>query len=300
MEMKTSFISMKVDQLPVTATSYPGSLFTHIKPTIMTSNEILKADVLDILFDNRNKQYGAYLLRKNYNNRLGMALGISLSSILLFFFLAQFTRSSSSVIYSDKKEEIVVIDKVIPPGIKKPDPIIAKRTKPAPAKERSFIKPIIKEDDLVQNPMTTQEDLITSFISNRNVDGSPENSIPIIREAVAEKLPVKQEVKSTEMLPSREPEFPGGQVAWMNFLRKNLNAPAELESGDKKTVSIRFFVSVEGTITDFEVIRSAGRVFDNEVIRVLKKMPKWKPAIQNGQAIARAFTQPVTFVGVEE
>jgi protein TonB len=86
----------------------------------------------------------------------------------------------------------------------------------------------------------------------------------------------------------------------MNFLQRNLNAPSGLEPGEKKTVSIRFFVSVDGEITDFEVIQSAGRAFDNEVIRVLKKMPRWKPAIQNGQPIARAFTQPVTFVGMEE
>jgi periplasmic protein TonB len=272
----------------------------HIKPTIMTSNEILKADVLDILFDHRNKQYGAYVLRKHYNSRLGLALGISLSSVLLFFFLARLDRSSGPVIYDDKKE-VVVIDRVVPPGIKKPDPIIPKQTTPPPAvKERNFVNLIIKEDDLVKNPMTTQNDLINSLISNRNIEGPAANSIPIIKEAVVEKTPAKEEVNPTERLPSREPEFPGGQTAWINFLQKNLIAPSELEAGEKKTVSIRFFVSVDGEITDFEVVQSAGRVFDNEVIRVLRKMPKWKPAIQNGQAIARAFTQPVTFVGIEE
>ena len=86
----------------------------------------------------------------------------------------------------------------------------------------------------------------------------------------------------------------------MNFLQRNLNAPSELEPGEKKTVSIRFFVSVDGAITDFEIVQSAGKTFDSEVIRVLKKMPKWRPAIQHGQPIARAFTQPVTFVGMEE
>ncbi len=59
----------------------------------MTSNEILKADMLDILFDNRNKQYGAYTLRKNYNSRLSMALGISLTTILFVFFLMKIDRS---------------------------------------------------------------------------------------------------------------------------------------------------------------------------------------------------------------
>lgn len=266
----------------------------------MTSNEILKADVLDILFDNRNKQYGAYALRKNYNNRLGMALGISLSSVLLFLFLAQFNYSSGSASDRKEKDEVVVTDALIPP-IKKQEIIIPKQTTPPPpVKERTFVNLVIKDDKLVKNPMTTQDDLINSLISNRNVDGPAANNIPIINEAVVEKTPVKEEVKPIDIAPSREPEFPGGQPAWMNFLQRNLNAPSELEAGQKKTVSIRFFVSVDGAITDFEVVQSGGKNFDNEVIRVLKKMPRWKPAIQNGQPIARAFTQPVTFVGMEE
>jgi periplasmic protein TonB len=266
----------------------------------MTSNEILKADVLDILFDNRNKQYGAYALRKNYNSRLGMALGISLSSVLLFLFLSQFDYSSRSVGRTGEKDEVVVSDQIIPP-IKKQEIIVPKQTTPPlPAKERTFINLVIKEDDLVENPMTTQDDLMNSIISSRNIDGPAVNNIPIINETVVEKAPVKEEVKPIDIAPSREPEFPGGQEAWMNFLQRNLNAPSELEAGQKKTVRIRFFVSVDGAITDFEVVQSAGKTFDNEVIRVLKKMPRWKPAIQNGQPIARAFTQPVTFVGMEE
>ena len=83
-------------------------------------------------------------------------------------------------------------------------------------------------------------------------------------------------------------------------MQKNLIAPEELEAGDKKMVAIRFQVSPEGVVTNFEVVQSAGKSFDNEVIRVLRKMPRWKPAIQNGQPVARAFTQPVTFVGVEQ
>ena len=98
----------------------------------------------------------------------------------------------------------------------------------------------------------------------------------------------------------RVPEFPGGMKAWTNFLSNNLETPSQLESGEKKTVMIRFKVATDGSVTGFEVVLSAGSVYDNEVIRVLKKMPKWKPAIQNGHIVATSFTQPVTFVGVEQ
>jgi len=266
----------------------------------MTSNEILKADILDILFDNRNKQYGAYALRKNYNNRLSLALAISLSSLLLVFLLSRLHGTTASVKHENDKSEIV-IDHVIPPDIKKPEHRIPIRSVPTPVvRERVFVTPVIKEDKLVDNPMPDRSEFLTSLISNINKDGMDASHIPIIKESVPATL--KEEPKlSSEFLPfEREPEFPGGQTAWLNFLQKNLIAPDQLEPGDKKMVSIRFHVSAEGTVTSFEIIQSAGKIFDNEVIRVLKKMPKWKPAIQNGQPVSRAFSQPVTFVGVEQ
>ena len=59
-------------------------------------------------------------------------------------------------------------------------------------------------------------------------------------------------------------------------------------------------VSTDGSITNFEVLKSGGESFDREVIRVLKKMPKWKPAIQNGHPAATSFTQPVSFMVHEQ
>src|SRR3954462_11120536 len=87
----------------------------------MTSKEILRADVLDILFDNRNKQYGAYILRKEYNSRLGTALSISLGLILLL--LSGFTFFKSNGSYKEKEKELMVLDRVVPPKVKKPDPV---------------------------------------------------------------------------------------------------------------------------------------------------------------------------------
>ncbi len=96
------------------------------------------------------------------------------------------------------------------------------------------------------------------------------------------------------------PEFPGGPEAWSKFLNRHLQTPADLEAGEKKTVLISFLVDADGSVTGFKVVRSGGNAFDNEVIRVLKKMPKWKPAIQNGHPVVVPFTQPVTFVGFEQ
>ena len=67
-----------------------------------------------------------------------------------------------------------------------------------------------------------------------------------------------------------------------------------------KLCMVKFIVGEDGKVTAFEVVQSGGAAFDNEVIRVLKKMPQWKPAIQNGQTVKAMFTQPVTFQSVEE
>jgi len=263
----------------------------------MTSNEILKADVLDILFDTRNKQYGAYALRKNYNSRLSIALGISLSTILFVFFLVKIDRSPK---FETVKHDSEILVKTI--HIPREEKVIVPAVKKFPVHEfrqKQFTKMVIVDKKNVE-PLADIRDLDSNVISNRTVNGPALTSaMPIINEQV---VSVEKETKTVakEAPVQREPEFPGGQEAWISFLRKNLNSPQELEPGDKKMVSIRFQVSPEGAVTNFEIIQSAGKVFDNEVIRVLKKMPKWKPAIQNGEPVARAFSQPVTFVGIEQ
>ncbi|MDB5253209.1 MAG: hypothetical protein JWP27_2378, partial [Flaviaesturariibacter sp.] len=98
----------------------------------------------------------------------------------------------------------------------------------------------------------------------------------------------------------KEPEFPGGKAAWAAFLNRYLQVPDNLDAGERRSVAVRFWVGTDGSVTNFQVVQSGGRSFDNEVIRVLRKMPKWRPAIQNGQPVATGFTQPVTFTAVEQ
>jgi protein TonB len=94
--------------------------------------------------------------------------------------------------------------------------------------------------------------------------------------------------------------FPGGTSAWLNFLQRYLQSPDELEAGQRVEVKVRFWIDVDGSLSRFEIVQSGGASFDKEVLRVMKKMPKWEPARQNKHYVAVAFTQPVTFVGVEE
>lgn len=259
----------------------------------MTSNEILKADVLDILFEHRNKKYGAYTLRKYYQQRLSIALGSSLGAVFLFFFLLP--RNLSTVVIGKHNDNVVIKSMEVPKEIKKELP--PQQKKQVLFKQKILVPPVLVNTNVLPPP-TDIRDLINSDISNKTFEGAINPGIsPISQPTVA---PAETKTVMEWKPDQKEPEFPGGQEAWLNFLRKNLMTPEELESGEKKMVEIRFVVATDGLVTGFEVVQSAGKIFDNEVIRVLKKMPRWKPAVQNGQAVARSFTQPVTFIGVEQ
>jgi protein TonB len=267
----------------------------------MTSNEILKADMLDILFDNRNKQYGAYTLRKYYHHRLLKALGISFGCM---FLLAMLIKTNAFTRIEKSHAALTMRDLFIPPAptkkIEPPRPQVAQASQ-APALQKRFTDKIEIVLNTPHNLVPAFTDLDSAVISDVDGKGKGKPYQPIVNTGgggTGEKP--AQAAFVPEPLIQKEPEFPGGMAAWLNFLNRNLRTPDELQAGDRKTVMIRFQVAEDGSVTGFEVARSAGAVFDNEVVRVLKKMPKWKPAIQNGLPVSRYFTQPVTFVAEEE
>ncbi|RYZ25175.1 MAG: energy transducer TonB [Chitinophagaceae bacterium] len=268
----------------------------------MTSQQILHSDLLDILFEKRNKLYGAYLLRKNYPVELMKAIAITcVLTIALIFF----TGSSSTKQTLDKITDGYKVSQVVIPEEPKP-----KLPEPASKPPASQVKTEVLTNDMkvvneTPEPLATQSDLDNSVLGNQKIDGDPAASglqppqMPQLNTGgtgTAEEAVEKKEPP----LPSRQPQFPGGAQAWLNFLSRNLRPPQDMEAGEKRTCLIRFSVDEDGTITNFQVLQSGGNEFDNEVIRVLKKMPKWLPAIQNGKPAAVSFTQPVTFAAAEE
>lgn len=265
----------------------------------MTSNELLHADLLDILFDNRNKQYGAYLLRRQYGRRLQLALGSALSLILLLFFL--FRPGAASQPAAADNHTVVVQSVQIPEAKIKPlDPPKPPHRAAAPntAPQANFTQNIKLVDHNV-TAIPDQTHLQQSLISNTNTAGTGDPYLVPTPPSVGTNSTPPTPEPPKEALVQREPEFPGGLKAWQDFLSRNLSVPSELQAGERKTVIIRFQVSAEGQVTGFEVVQSGGTSYDAEVIRVLRKMPRWRPAIVNSQPAARSFTQPVSFVGEE-
>lgn len=270
----------------------------------MTNKEILQADMLDILFEHRNKIYGAYVLRKEYNNRLGTALGIALSIVSFIIVLTTFRKGNEKSESTFEKDGGVVLSPVELPVDPPPETLPEETERPQPVREVDYQTEIIIVDDANADDLPDMDAIMNAEISDRNIAGPPVDGIQ--RQVNETNVTGNTnginhpETHTNLNLPSYPPAFPGGEAAWLGFLRKFLQAPADLEPGERKEVRVRFWIDEEGSFSKFEIIQSGGRDFDKEVLRVMKKMPKWEPAMQNGRKVAVAFTQPVTFIGVEE
>ena len=275
----------------------------------MTNKEILKADLLDIIFEHRNKDYGAYAIRRGYNHRLLTAMAAAMSVILLFVFINAFGKKNISSAPLNRDDRIVEITevKMFKERPKEPEKTIEAKKPIEKIASKKFISSIaIKPDNLVKETLPDLISLENKTISDKTEDGKEEVGIPPEKEKPIENG--NGEGDNTVITASqpqfvaneREPEFPGGPDALKRFLSKNLTTPSDLEDGEKKTVHIRFKVDKDGAVNSFEIITSGGNEFDNEVVRVCKKMPRWIPALQNGIHVPVSYVLPVTFIGVEQ
>jgi protein TonB len=257
--------------------------------------------MLDILFEHRNKLYGAYALRKTYSNRLGKSLGIALTIVLAFvsFSFIKNKKGSNGPTIESGAFIIKNVD-LEKEEIKQPE----KKEQLPPKSTADYHPPVIVPDDKVKKDLPDIDKISTSVIGDEDIEGIPDDGAGQQTsenngggEGTVKEEPT--EVKQPD-LPSYPPKFPGGDAAWLAFLQRHLQSPEDLEPGQKVQVLVRFWVDVDGSVSRAEVVKSGGSSFDKEVLRVLKKMPKWEPAMQYGNRVAVAYSQPVTFMGVEE
>lgn len=268
----------------------------------MTNKEILHANLLDIVFDNRNKEYGAYALRRGYNKRMLLSLGAGLSVILFFIFFSMISGDNGAASNSPftKLGHTVTVEMIPPEQPKEqPKPVQPKAEKLATVKYNTMK---VVPDEQAPEQVTTQSALDGKQISGETSAGKETDGTVFISEPVDKPGTGDVQAKPEPVFaPSySNPEYPGGQEALSRFLSQNLATPGDLEPGEKKMVKIRFSVDKDGAVTGFEIDQTGGAEYDREVIRVCKKMRRWKPARQNGVAVAVSYVLPVTFIGLEQ
>jgi len=267
----------------------------------MTNKEILQADMLDILFEHRNKLYGAYALRKTYSSRLGKSLGLALGiafAFICFSFIK--AKKNNNGVRIDSGAMVITDVNLDKQEVKEE---IKPKEKP-PKATADYNKIVVVPDDKADKELPDMNKVSESIIGNENTDGEVDDgTTPQVVENNGDNGKGKEESKEQVVqpdLPTRGPEFPGGDAAWIAFLRRYLQAPEDLEPGQRVEVVVQFWVDIDGSVSRTAVIKSGGSSFDKEVLRVIKKMPKWQPALQHGNPVAVPYSQPVTFMGVEQ
>jgi periplasmic protein TonB len=275
----------------------------------MTSKEIMQASLLDILFEHHNKAYGAYLLRKTYDRRLMIALLTGLTAIGLFLLVSFVGRNKQAEIRDvTTKDAIIIREYKIPElGLKEPEKLksvtaVKKKSLIKTAQVKLTTKIDIKRDELVKTPVPSVDDMAGKTISGETISGPPADGTlktPGSVDTGSSNGTVSTEPPAIFIPQERSAEFPGGPNALQQFLSRHLRTPGDMEPGELITVKIRFRVDKNGSVNSLEIINSGGSEFDNEVVRVFKKMPSWMPAMQNGVNVPVNYMIPVTFVGPE-
>ena len=271
----------------------------------MEINKILSADILDIIFEGRNKAYGAYDLRKSYNKRIITSLIVMAALCILIFGGSILANKLGG---DDKKKDAVAQDIELqdvkqeekkeeppPPPPKPPEPPKVEMAKFTPPK-------IVKDEEVKPEEKPPEvEKLEETKIGTANQEGVKDEGIvapPVSDDGkgVVE-APKKDETDydKTFTKVEIESEYPGGTAAWQRYLNKNLHYPQEaIDNEIQGTIVVQFIVDKEGNVSDVEAISGPNELRD-EAMRVIKKSGKWTPAVQNGRQVKSYKKQPIVF-----
>ncbi|MFR9166798.1 MAG: energy transducer TonB [Dysgonomonas sp.] len=259
----------------------------------------------NMIFDGKNKAYGAYKMRQDSSKRHLIAFGF----IILFTAFISLLPSIMSAVDKNSKEILGGVDG---PTVlsdfdqpKEEEEVIVHLTQPELPpliNTERFTPPSIVDDEEVnsENEMSTQEELrestgVISVITNVTdvtVGVDPADVLRENRQITGGGTQSDVPFKSAEVMP----QFPGGKIELMKYISNSLRYPAiAVDNGIEGRVVLRFVVGKDGKISDIEVLKGIDPSCDNEAVRVVKSMPKWVPGSQNGNPVAVYFTLPVSF-----
>ena len=276
----------------------------------MTQIDLISNEWSDLLFENRNKEYGAYVLR----HQTGTRNIISIIAVLIIFALAMALMVAKNAIdnYRAKNVAHTMVmdvtmwkDKMPEAKVERAEPVRQEEVEKVVDKVREsikFVAPVIKKDDEVdpEDQMRTQEELMSSraAIGGFDVIGNSETGEVLRAKEVLVTEPVKPKEEETKIFTVVEqmPSFPGGTGALMQYLSRNIKyPPVAEENGIQGRVICSFVVERDGSVTDVRIEKGVDPSLDKEAIRVVSSMPKWIPGRQNGQSVRVKYTLPVIF-----
>lgn len=270
----------------------------------------------DLVFADKNKEFGAYQLRKNSDKRHNLAALYTLIGLIVVFFLilayskySDYKAEQEAIALQEQREKMAAAE------------LLATEEEPEPEpepEEQKFEQPEIEvpeevlatvqvtqiaivDADKVKNEVmdmeTQKEDNTARGVVNQ--EGSDDaDKFKAVQEQVVVKEPEPEKPKEEEIFVAveQQAEFPGGLPALMKWLSSNIRYPEAAQQNDiQGRVIVKFVVEKDGSIGATEIVKGVDKDLDREALRVVKKMPKWQPGKNNGVAVRSYFTLPVVF-----
>ena len=268
---------------------------------------------VEMVFAGKNKEYGAYQLRKGTSGRnIKSLLILVIAAALVGGFLAwkviEQKQAEEQQAYMEAMK-LAELQEQAKKEKKKPEPvkpkIEPKKEIPVARETQKFTAPVIKKDELVkeENQVKQMDKLDDKVaVGTENKEGVKDRTVEAVRNDIAVAAPPPPPAPKPEVatkvfdVVEEMPSFPGGQGALMSYLASNIKYPVVAqENGVQGRVIVSFVVERDGSISDVRVARSVDPSLDREAQRVVKSMPRWKPGKQNGSAVRVKYTVPVVF-----
>lgn len=275
----------------------------------MEANQILKSDLLDILFEGRNKEYGAYDLRKTYNKRIRIALASTVIILVLIFVgsvIADKLSASKDVKEVQTKDLVMEAAPNEPPPPPPPPP--PKLPPPPPIATIQFTPPKVVKDEEVIKPPPEVKQIEEAKVDVKTVEGTKD--LGIVAPPVEDKgtqvvaAPVAKDEDEDKVFTKVEidAQFPGGPGAWQKYVTRAIQADIdELTDGDNYgTCIVKFIVDKTGKVSQVEATTMKGTKLAEIATNAIRKGPNWTPAQQNGRYVNAYRLQPVTLTNPDQ
>ncbi|HXR84801.1 MAG TPA: energy transducer TonB [Hanamia sp.] len=269
----------------------------------MDAKQILKSDLLDILFEGRNKDYGAYDLRKTYNKRIAKALIGTIVLILLILI-------GSAIANKLKRDESLNPIKVSETTLQQlkpkeppppPPPPPPKLPPPPPVATIQFTPPKVVKDEEVIKPPPEIKEVEKAKVDVKTVEGTKDLGIiappsnEVGTQVVAAPPEKKEDPDKVFTKVEIDAQFPGGPAAWQRYVTRAIQAQLdEFTDADYGTCVVRFIVDKTGKVSDVQATTMKGTKLAEIAVNAIRNGPNWTPAQQNGRQVNAYRLQPVT------
>ena len=268
----------------------------------------------DLIFSDKNKDFGAYQLRKNSEKRHTLAVIFTLIGLAVVILAVIGYSKLSDKLAADREAELLLerermqqVEMAPEEEVPEEEPEEQKMEMDIPEVPEEVLATVqvtqiaIVDADKVKNEVMTMDEQMEDntargVVTQEGADDA--DKFQAVKEQVVVVEEPKEQPKPDQIFTAVEQpaEFPGGQEALMKWLSNNIRYPENAQqNGTQGRVTVRFVVEKDGSVSGATILKGVDKDLDAEALRVVKRMPKWQAGKNNGQAVRSYFTLPVTF-----